>query len=153
MTTDNGYKMRKSSGPAVLLHITTEDRIESIRATGLKASDFGDIDVVRNDGAGLYAVLPQRSVADPLVCDLFCGEEVYGILFEHEGDYFICDGVENTDWNDDRGDSDGSDSSFSSGYVVIPASGGSVVVPPEKILDIRPYDSLFEKDGTCILKF
>ena len=41
----------------VLYHLTTKDRVKSIKDSGLIPSMFGDMDVDGNDGQGVYAVL------------------------------------------------------------------------------------------------
>lgn len=131
VTTDNGYIMRECCEPVVLIHVTTGDRVESIRAHGLKTSEFGDIDIIGNDGAGLYAMLPDYASARQLASDLVPGEPAYAVIFRYEQTHFICDGVTERDEEDSPPD-------YCKGYVVIPADVGSVVVAPDTITVICP---------------
>lgn len=62
--------LQKQTGPVELLHITTGDRLDSIMQKGILASEYGDLSVDDNDGAGIYAIRNETKILRDLINDL-----------------------------------------------------------------------------------
>ena len=80
--------------------MTTEDRLGSILETGIRPSAYGDMAVVGDDGAGVYAVRNDarliRKVLGAVVDTETLGH-VYAVKFRYKGRYVECvDSVEHS---------------------------------------------------------
>ena len=87
------FNLVRYSGYIRLLHLTSMDRLNNILEQGLFASEYGDLPVGNNDGAGIYAIRPDKKTAVVLAQQLFPGydnNEVYGISFDYNGEYYEC---------------------------------------------------------------
>lgn len=108
------FELKKCDETVSLVHLTTEDRLPGIMEYGIIPSAYGDFVVGGNDGAGIYAVRPNRQDVEKALC-LFSGseEQVIAIQFHYSGVFYECMGAELTDDED-------ADPAFSKGFIVIP---------------------------------
>lgn len=107
------YILEKRSGPSSLVHITTEDRLESIQRFGILPSVYGDMAVDGNDGAGIYAVYPDADAVKNVLRN-FVGtsDAIIAIQFHYDGLFYECvDSIADEE-------EDGED--FHKGFLVIP---------------------------------
>ena len=86
--------LQKQTGPVELLHITTGDRLDSIMQKGILASEYGDLSVDDNDGAGIYAIRNETKILRDLINDYFFveREDLFLIRFLYNGDFYECVG-------------------------------------------------------------
>lgn len=120
-----------------LVHVTTEDRLGSILETGIRPSAYGDMAVVGDDGAGVYAVRNDarliRKVLDAVVDTETLGH-VYAVKFRYKGRYVECvDSVEH---------------SSQGGYILIPKAACPHGIPAKDIIGyarLTPQEQSVEK--------
>ena len=120
-----------------LVHVTTEDRLGSILETGIRPSAYGDMAVVGDDGAGVYAVRNDarliRKVLDAVVDTETLGH-VYAVKFRYKGRYVECvDSVEH---------------SSQGGYILIPKDACPHGIPAKDIIGyarLTPQEQSVEK--------
>ena len=127
-------ELRSCNGPVRLLHITSEDRIDSILKYGLLPSRYGDMSVGENDGAGIYAIRPLKDQITSVMDDLFFyGHDLFGVCFDYYGTYYECTNVVFTEE-----DYEEYGAPHQNGYIVIPA------------IDTNPNPSIAPKDFVSV---
>ena len=87
----DGMKLEKHYEQDSIFHITTQDRVEDIKKSGLIPSAYGDMDVDDNDGRGVYAVLAYMA-NDELLQELKAGQTqpLAAIKFRTAGPWYLC---------------------------------------------------------------
>lgn len=139
--------LQKQTGPVELLHITTGDRLDSIMQKGILASEYGDLSVDDNDGAGIYAIRNETKILRDLINDYFFveREDLFLIRFLYNGDFYECVG-ENLTEEDIEEMSDNEDSRLSRlGYIVIP--GQTSFINPKHFISVeRVTEAIFSQE-------
>lgn len=120
-----------------LVHVTTEDRLGSILETGIRPSAYGDMAVVGDDGAGVYAVRNDARLIHKVLDDVVDTEtlgHVYAVKFRYKGRYVECvDSVEH---------------SSQGGYILIPKAACPHGIPAKDIIGytrLTPQEQSVEK--------
>ena len=110
-------KLEKHAESAELAHVTAEDRIGSILTEGIRASEYGDLEVDGNGGYGVYAVRDIARHASLLRELGACGDRLRAVRFEAPGEWYEC--VAETVPEDYDDDPD-TFAPYHLGYVVLP---------------------------------
>jgi len=124
------FVIQKRNQSVELCHLTTSDRVESILRTGIKASEYGDFQATGDDGAGVYAVLPDKAAIRRVQDWLFFGDQnVTLVKFRYDGEYWECT-EDDEEWDCAQSCEDAS----RVGQILIP--GRKTVIAPENILSV-----------------
>lgn len=94
-------KLQKHTEAVTLIHITLESCLDTILKNGIKASEYGDLEVNGNDGFGVYAV---RNIEqhDSLIYELsLLDEPLYAVYFETPSEWYECIAEEIDDEDDE----------------------------------------------------
>ena len=138
------YVLKQHNDTIRLVHLTTEDRIESIKKNGLLPSEYGDLSVGDNDGAGIYAIRSQVDAVKTLVKDhfSFCDETIFAVCFDYSGPYYEC-----VDVILEEDDDELENPLNHKGYIVIPLRGynANLRIDPEKFIAVVPVSNLFQR--------
>ena len=136
-------QLKKHTGPAHLVHITTSDRIDNILQKGILASEYGDLPIDGNDGAGIYAIRNDSAAIQTLIANhFFCEDDLYAIHFLHAGEFYECvDEIFSDEEMDNMDDEDIDRIGSHVGYIVIP--GVNQCIEPNKITRIERVHGLF----------
>lgn len=132
---DERIVLKKRTDNVELVHITTVNRLDSIRKNGILASEYGDLEIENNDGAGVYAIRNDKEMIEKVIHNHFFGEEDLAIIhFHYEGEFYEC--VEEHFTEDDYeeyGDP------IHEGYIVIPKTEHNHFdrILPENIIQIE----------------
>ena len=109
-------QLERHSEKAHLFHITTESCLESILREGIRASEYGDLEVDGNGGYGVYAVRDAALHASLLQELGSFGERLFAIRFETAGEWYECTGETAPEDSEEDGDFE----PCHIGYVVLP---------------------------------
>ena len=140
------FELKQYNDAIRLVHLTTEDRIDSIKNHGLLASEYGDLPVGDNDGAGIYAIKFQEDAVKSLRQQYFSffDERIFAVCFDYYGPYYECEGPDSEEFDEDF--SDKFDENDHKGFIVIPWHNNEsrLRIDSKDFITVVPVEDLFK---------